>query len=131
MGYYLQAVGAVLLTTVLGLTLANRGKEYGIVLTILVCCMVLVIAFTYLDPVLKFLQELERLADLETEMLLTLLKVVGIALLGEMATLICNDAGNSSLGKTLQILGSAVILWIAIPIFRSLINLLQRILGEL
>ena len=93
--------------------------------------MVLVIAFTYLDPVLKFLQELERLADLETEMLLTLLKVVGIALLGEMSALICNDAGNSSLGKTLQILGSAVILWIAIPIFRSLINLLQRILGEL
>ena len=131
MGYYLQAVGAVLLTTVLGLTLTNRGKEYGIVLTILVCCMVLVIAFTYLDPVLKFLQELERLADLETEMLLTLLKVVGIALLGEMSALICNDAGNSSLGKTLQILGSAVILWIAIPIFRSLINLLQRILGEL
>ena len=131
MGYYLQAVGAVLLTTVLGLTLANRGKEYGIVLTILVCCMVLVIAFTYLDPVLKFLQELERLADLETEMLLTLLKVVGIALLGEMSALICNDSGNSSLGKTLQILGSAVILWIAIPIFRSLINLLQRILGEL
>ena len=123
MGYYLQAVGAVLLTAVLGLTLANRGKEYGIVLTILVCCMVLVIAFTYLDPVLKFLQE--------TEMLLTLLKVVGIALLGEMSALICNDAGNSSLGKTLQILGSAVILWIAIPIFRSLINLLQRILGEL
>ena len=36
MGYYLQAVGAVLLTAVLGLTLANRGKEYGIVLTILV-----------------------------------------------------------------------------------------------
>ncbi len=131
MGYYLQTVGAVLLTAVLGLTLTNRGKEYGIVLTILVCCMVLVIAFTYLDPVLKFLQELKRLADLETEMLLTLLKVVGIALLGEMATLICNDAGNSSLGKTLQILGSAVILWIAIPIFRSLINLLQRILGEL
>lgn len=131
MEFYLQGVAAVLLAAVLGLTLANRSKEYGIMLTIAVCCMVLILALFYLDPVLAFLQELEALAGLDQGILPILLKVTGIGLVGEIAALVCSDSGNSSLGKAVQVLGSGTILWMAIPIFRSLVELLQQILGEL
>lgn len=131
MEFYLKGVAAVLLAAVLGLTLANRSKEYGIMLTIAVCCMVLILALFYLDPVLAFLQELEALAGLDQGILPILLKVTGIGLVGEIAALVCSDSGNSSLGKAVQVLGSGTILWMAIPIFRSLVELLQQILGEL
>ena len=131
MEFYLQGVAAVVLAAVLGLTLANRSKEYGIMLTIAVCCMVLILALFYLDPVLAFLQELEALAGLDQGILPILLKVTGIGLVGEIAALVCSDSGNSSLGKAVQVLGSGTILWMAIPIFRSLVELLQQILGEL
>jgi hypothetical protein len=48
-----------------------------------------------------------------------------------LATLICTDAGNTALAKTVQILTTAMILWLSIPLFESLLDLVQAILGEL
>jgi hypothetical protein len=52
-------------------------------------------------------------------------------LIGELAGLICSDAGNAALAKSIQILTTAVILWLSIPLFESLLDLVQAILGEL
>ena len=129
MEFYLQGVAAVLLAAVLGLTLANRSKEYGIMLTIAVCCMVLILALFYLDPVLAFLQELEALAGLDQGILPILLKVTGIGLVGEIAALVCSDSGNSSLGKAMQILGNSVILFLSLPILEAFLTVIQEIMG--
>lgn len=131
MTLYLQASAAVLLAVILILTLGSRGKEMGTLLAIAVCAMAAVAALRYLEPVKDFLTQLEKLGGMNSSMISILLKAVGIGMVSEIAALICNDSGNSSLGKTLQILGSAVILWLSIPLFTMLMELLQRILGEL
>ena len=64
-------------------------------------------------------------------MLGILLKAVGIGLVSEIAGLVCTDAGNGSLGKTLQLLGSAVILYLSLPIFTAMLELIREILREL
>ena len=71
------------------------------------------------------------MGGLDSGTLRILLKAVGIGLVSEIAALVCADAGNSSLGKTVQLLGSAVILWLSLPLFTMLIELLQRIMGAL
>ena len=48
----------------------------------------------------------------------------------EITSLICTDAGNAALGKSVQILATCGILWLSIPLFTSLIDLLNKILGE-
>lgn len=131
MGLFWKAAAAVLITVVLQLALASQRKEIGILLTITVCCMVCMIAITYLEPVLEFLRELETLGDLHSDMLGILIKAAGIGLVSETAGMICTDAGNSSLGKTVQFLGSTVILCLSLPILRSLLDLLQKMLGQL
>jgi hypothetical protein len=47
-----------------------------------------------------------------------------------LAGLICTDAGNGALGKALQLLTGAVILWLSIPLIQALIELLSEMLGE-
>lgn len=131
MELYLRACAAVLLAVILILTLGSRGKEVGTLLAIGVCAMAAIAALRYLEPVTQLLKELEKAGGLNSSMLSILLKVVGIGVVSEIAALICTDSGNSSLGKTLQMLGSAVILWLSIPLFTMLMELLQRILGEL
>ena len=131
MGLFWKAAAAVLITVVLQLTLGSQSKDIGLMLTMAVCCMVCVLAVTFLEPVLEFLQELEALGDLQGEMLGTLLKAAGIGLVAEIAGLICSDAGNSSLGKMIRFLGSTVILCMSLPILRALLELLQMMLGEL
>lgn len=131
MAYFWKATAAVLIAVVLGLALDKRGKDFSALLTMAVCCFAATIALAYLEPVLDFLWELEAIASVQGDMLGILLKAVGIGLVAEMAAMICTDAGNGSLGKQLQMLGSAVILYLSLPIFRSLLALIQEILGEL
>lgn len=125
-----QAAGAVLIAVILILTLGKQGKDMAVILSILVCCMVLALAASYLSPVMDFLRQLESLGDLDSDMIRILFKVVGIGIVTEVASMVCADSGNGSLGKALQMLGSAVILWLSIPVFTALLELIQKILGE-
>lgn len=130
MAGFIQSAGAVIIAVVLGLALGNQRKELGILLTIAVCCMVLAGVITYLEPVISFLHHLETLSG-TPGWLQTLLKAAGISLITEIASLVCADAGSSSLGKALQISGASVILWLSVPIFQSLISLIEQVLGEI
>ena len=84
MSLFWKAAAAVLLAVVLGLSLGKQ-KDIGVLLTMAVCCMVAMIAISYLEPVLDFLRELETLGDLQGDMLGILLKAVGIGLVSEIA----------------------------------------------
>ena len=128
---YLQICGGVLLALILVLTLKSTAKDISAVLTVAVCCIVALSALQYLKPVLTFLQTLENLGRLDGNLLTTMLKVTGIGLISEIANLVCKDAGSESMGKSLQLLGTAVILYLSMPLFTALIELLQKILGEL
>ncbi len=130
MELYWQGAAAVLLTVILGLSLGSQKKETGLLLTIAACCLVATAAMSYLGPVITFVQELQTLGQLDDGMLEILLKAVGIGLVGEIASLICTDAGNGALGKTLQLLTSAVVLWLSLPLLNALLELIQEILGE-
>lgn len=130
MGMFLRAFGAIMITVILTLTLNKQSKELSLLLTIGVCCMVLLVGLQYLSPVIDLVHRLNALCDCENGWIRILLKVVGIGLVGEIASLICADAGNGSLGKSLQFLASTVIIYLSIPVLNGLMDLLQQILGE-
>lgn len=120
----------MLLTVIVGMALGKQGKEVGLLLTLAVCCMVAGLAIAYLTPVISFIRQLQSVGQLDGQMLEILLKAVGIGLIGEIASMICADSGNSALGKALQLLSAAVILWLSLPMLQQLLELLQDILGE-
>lgn len=126
-----KAAAVVLLAVILGLAVGKQERDIALLLAMAGCCILGVITISYLEPALDLLRELESLGQLQGGMLGILLKAVGIALTAEIAGMICTDAGNGSLGRTLQMLGSAVILYLSIPIFHSFLTLIQEILGAL
>lgn len=130
MDYFFQAAAAVMIAVVLSLMLAGQGKQYALLLSMAVCVMVLILGAAYLQPVMDFLEQLESLGNLSSNMTGILLKAVGISLISEIAGMICADSGNGSLGKALQILASGVILWLSIPIFNALLEMIRKILEE-
>ena len=129
MELYLQAYAAALLAVIACLTLGKQGKETGILLSVAVCCMICLAAVHYLEPVMEFAEQLEAAGNLDSGSIKILIKAAGIGFISEIASLICTDAGNSALGKSMQILGGGVILWLSLPLFRSLLELLEQILG--
>lgn len=131
MDIFLQAWGLVLIGLILVQTLGAGGKQMGTLLVILICVLLGTVLLGYLKPVLDFLDILRSLSGVSSEMITTLLKITGIGLITEISALICADAGCAAMGKSLQLAGSGVILWLSLPLFTTLVELLQEILGEL
>ncbi len=129
MDRYLQVVAGVMLAVILGITLSKQGKDWTVLLTLAVCCMVMTVAAEFLQPVLDFVEELRILGSVDPDILKTLLKAVGIGVLAELAGLICQDSGNAALGKGVQILAAVTVLWLSLPLMRALIALVQTVMG--
>ncbi len=128
---FFQAIAVALIAVVLIMTLQKQGKETALLLSVLVCCMIALLAVYFVEPVLSFARKLQTMASIDPEMLSSLMKVVGIALTSEIAGLICTDAGNASIGKVVQFLGSCVVLWLSLPMLTGLLELVEGILTKL
>lgn len=129
MELFLQAAAAVLVAVIFFLVLNGHSKEQGLLLTLAVCCAVIVVAGRFVQPVFDFLEGLQQVGRLDNAYLATLLKAVGIGFLSEVVAMVCADAGNATLGKSLQMLATCVILWLSVPLLDSLLELIQDILG--
>ena len=125
---FVKVTAGVLVALVLYLVLNKQGKDFSVLITLAVCCMVLSSALAFFKPLLAFIDKLTELGNFDPNLLQVILKSIGIGLLTEIVSLICADGGNTSMGKSLQILASIVILWLAIPLFSSLIDVVQEIL---
>lgn len=130
MDIFLKACALALIVSVLYQVVSRQNKEIGTLFLVLGSCVVLITALSYIEPVFTFIRKLQNLGNLNNEMLEILLKSVGIGLLAEISVLVCNDMGNASMGKILQILASAVILWLSLPMLNSLLDLIGNLLGE-
>lgn len=129
MDIFIKATAGILITVVLCLVLSKEKKDISILLVIAVCSMVAAVAIGYLQKVIDFIETLENVGNLNSELISILLKCVGIGLLSQITSMICTDSGNAALGKVLQILASAVVLWLCIPLFTQLLELVESIMG--
>jgi stage III sporulation protein AD len=128
MDVFLKALGGVLVALIIYLILSKQGKDISVILTIAVCVMVIWAAVEYMEPVIALVNRLQKIGKLDSQMLQILLKSVGITILTEIVGHICADSGNSSMEKTVRILSSGVILWLCVPLFTTLMDLVEEIL---
>jgi len=124
-----KAAAVILITVLLEATIEKTEKDIAIVLTAAACCAVLMGTFHYLSEITAFLWEMDSLFTCQNSFMELLLKIAGTALTAEVTGLICSDAGNQSLGKVVQVLGNAAILFLALPIFETFLTMIQDILG--
>ena len=131
MDHIFKIIGVAIITVILCLFVGKENKEYAVLLSITACCVILLYASSSINVVMTFVNELHVLSNLNVDFIVILLKAVGIGFLTEISVLICSDSGYSAIGKTTQIIGVFAILWVSLPLFNSLIDLLNEILGEI
>lgn len=129
MSTFVKAVVIVLVTVILSLVLPKNAGEFHVVLSLGACSIVLLIAGSFLQPIINTIYSLIEIGHADHEMVRILLKATGIAILSEYVILICQDAGNSALGKSLQVLSSAVILWLSLPMITGLMDIIKKLLA--
>ena len=128
MDVFIKSAGAVMIALFLSTMVGKQNKDMSLLLTVATCAMVLVMSVRQLDPVIGFFEKIQSVGQLDNELLKIILKVVGIGLVGEISSVLCVDSGNAALGKTLQLLASCVILYLSLPLFNTLLELIEDIL---
>ena len=120
-----------MLTVFLTMILSSHRKEYTILLIVLVCVTVCVICMGYVEDIVSFLHQLEQAGNLNSDIVKTLIKVVGIGFLSEITVMICTDSGNGTLGKVLQMTASCLIIWLCIPLFTEFLSIINEVLNNI
>lgn len=131
MDIFLKCVACILVASIMSVILSAHRKEFSVLLTVLVCSLIGITAVTYLSQIVTFLKRIELTADLNRSFITILLKTAGISVVAEIAIMICNDSGNAAFGKILNILSTAITLWICMPLFTELLELMENILQTL
>ena len=125
-----RTVAGVMLALILGITLSKQNKDFTTLLTVLVCCMVVTVAISFLEPVMAFCTQLRSIGNMDAQIMQIMLKCAGISLVAEIAGMICSDSGFGAMGKAIRILATAAVLWLSLPLMTSLMEMLQGIMGE-
>ena len=131
MDVFFKVTAGILVATILCVVLSKQGADISILMTITVCCMVISAAFSYISPVLDFLKKLSEVGRLDGTLLNVLMKATGIGLISQIAGFVCSDAGNQSLAKALQIMTTAVIFYISLPLLEEMLSLIELVLGKI
>ena len=129
MNVFWKTAAGILTAVILWINLSKSNKDASVLMSLAVCAMAVIAAAAFIEPVISFIKKLQEVGKLDRELISVVLKVVGIGIVTEIAVLICKDAGNESMGKTLQFVSAATVLWMSIPVLEKLLNLLDRILG--
>lgn len=99
-------VEAILCTSIILLWYAVEGLRFG---------------FTYME-------ELYGRLTYGKEYFPIILKVLAIAYVTEFTSALCEDAGEKSIGTKVELAGKIAIFFVAIPVFTSLLNLLDSLI---
>ena len=129
MNVFWKTAAGILTAVILWINLNKSNKDTSVLMSLAVSAMAIIAASAFLQPIVTFIKKLQGIGKLDGDLVSIVLKVVGVGIVTEIAVLICKDAGNESMGKTLQFVSSVSILWISIPIFEKLLALLDKILG--
>lgn len=131
MSIYLRLIGGILIAAILTMVLMKQEKDIALLLSLAVCAITMISLSVYLEEILALVWELSDNGGLEGSWIRMILKIVGIGLLSQVSSSICTDAGNRSLGQTIQIVTNIVILWLCLPLLEQLLTLLRTVLEEL
>ena len=130
MNGFWQGISLSIVAAIMVIIMGRNSGELSVVLVIGAACTVIMFAVSYMKPVADLLNRLQVMSNLDSDILKTLIKAVGVGLVTEVAHMICADAGNAALGKTVQILGCVVMLWLSLPLIEKMFDIVDDVIGN-
>ncbi len=112
---------------VFGALVKRSNKEYAVLAGTAACVAILLAAMGELAPLVSQVKGLTESSGLPGEVLPSVLKAVGIAIVAQLASNVCRDAGESALAGTVDLAGKVAILTVSLPLFKTILAYLEEI----
>jgi len=124
----LQVVGLGFIVVVLATVLRQQKPEIAILLSITAGVTIFLMVLGKISSIVYVFEELAQDADVNDFYLTTILKIIGIAYIGDFGAQVCRDAGETAIASKVEFAAKVLVLIIALPI---VVGLLETIIGLL
>jgi stage III sporulation protein AD len=123
-----QVVGLALVTTILLLILRQERPVLAVLLSIVFSIIIFTVMMGKMASILNVMRELTRRAEVNYFFFATILKILGVAYLGEFAAAICQDAGEQAVAKKVEFASKIIIAVLALPIMIAILESLMQLM---
>ena len=128
-----MSIVKICILAVAGVMLASHLKaqkaEYGLVLSLGLCVMVLLFTVDRLSYIVEMITELMEFITIDNTYLVLLLKLVGIAYLTEFTSALCKEAGFAAIAGQVELAGKLTMIFMSIPVAFSVLQVIKDFLG--
>lgn len=116
---------AVMLSTVIG----NYKKEYAVVITVAVGCIILVGVINMLYKPARELLELLKASGLKGSRFMVALKILATGYITQFIADTCRDFGQSAIAAKAELVGRAAIFLITVPLLSELFSVVTTLIN--
>lgn len=124
----LQVVGIGLIGAVLAVYVKERNKEIAVLVSMATGLILFIFAVSKISAVLRVLQDLASLANVNMFYLTTILKIIGIAYVAEFGAQVCKDAGEGSIASKIEFAAKILVIVLALPIIVAILESILRLI---
>lgn len=123
-----KIIGIAFITAIAVLLIKPSKPEISLILTIVGCILIAFISFNGLQNTIASLQSLVQASGINNGLVKIFLKIIGVGYIVEFSAGILKDFGSQSLADKIILAGKIVIVILALPIFQSLLSLVNDFL---
>lgn len=119
--------GAVLgvVATVIALMIKNKNPEMALLLSITAGIVILYFALNMFAGLKDFIEDLADSAGISSAILAPVIKCIGIAIAGRIASDICKDANYSASASAIELIAATAAIYVSIPLMKTVLQMLQ------
>ncbi len=123
-----KIIGIGLLTCFFAVIIKQIRPEFYVVVILCGSVAMLIMILGKFSYVYNYFYSVIKKTNIDSGLIIMVLKILGIGYLTEFACGICEDSGNSALGDKIVLAGKVVILCMMMPVIINLLDSLIKIL---
>ena len=123
-----KIIGIAFVAIIIVVILKQYRPEFAIYASILAGVLILTLVSDTLFGIIDMIKSIANKTTINSNFLVILIKITGIAILTEFAVSICKDSGETAIASKVDIGGKVLIISLSIPIINALIDTVVKIL---
>ena len=124
----IKIIGIAFIAVKIIVILKQYRPEFAIYASIIAGVLILTLASGTLSGIINMINSISSKTNINSDFLVILIKITGIAILTEFAVSICKDSGESAIASKVDIGGKIIIISMSIPVINALIDTVVKIL---
>ena len=124
----IKIIGIGLIALIIIILLKQYKPEFAIYISLLTGVLILLLVMDELSGIISLLQSFADKVSINSNFLVLLIKITGIAFLSEFAVSICKDSGEAAIASKIEIGTKIIIISMSIPIISSLLEIILDVL---